>query len=176
MLSTELNVSEQRIRAGFDNKSKIYIGSNNSYNDSNFIQANDKSRLLLLTEHLVSLVISNNITNKDLFIDWDLEMIDDTICKQLLYEWIKDSSLNVLDSNLTEKKNQLKTEKSKFYDDTKLLELVSKLKIQIEREYLIMKNKALLSSSDLNQSNVKEDIILVQDRIKDIDILLSNKN
>ena len=176
MLSTELNVSEQRIRAGFDNKSKIYIGSNNSYNDSNFIQANDKSRLLLLTEHLVSLVISNNITNKDLFIDWDLEMIDDTICKQLLYEWIKDSSLNVLDSNLTEKKNLLKTEKSKFYDDTKLLELVSKLKIQIEREYLIMKNKALLSSSDLNQSNVKEDIILVQDRIKDIDILLSNKN
>ena len=176
MLSSELDVSEQRIRAGFDNKSKIYIGSNNSYNDSNFIQANDKSRLLLLTEHLVSLVISNNITNKDLFNDWDLEMIDDTICKQLLYEWINDSDLNVTDANLTEKIDSLKLEKSVFYDNQKLLEVIGKLKIQIEREYLVMKNNALISNTDLNQSEIKDQIITIQNRIKNIDILLSNKN
>ena len=102
MLSSQLDVSEQRIRAGFDNKSRIYFDSKNNFNDTNFMH-NGKTRLLLLTEHLVSLIISNNITNKDLFNDWDLEMIDDTICKQLLYEWINDSDLNVTDANLTEK-------------------------------------------------------------------------
>ena len=175
MLSSQLDVSEQRIRAGFDNKSRIYFDSKNNFNDTNFMH-NGKTRLLLLTEHLVSLIISNNITNKDLFNDWDLEMIDDTICKQLLYEWINDSDLNVTDANLTEKIDSLKLEKSVFYDNQKLLEVIGKLKIQIEREYLVMKNNALISNTDLNQSEIKDQIIIIQNRIKDIDILLSNKN
>ena len=175
MLSSELDVSEQRIRAGFDNKSRIYFDSNNNYNNSKFTH-NGKTRLLLLTEHLVSLIISNNITNKDLFNDWDVEMIDDTICKQLLYEWINDSDLNISDANLTEKIDSLKLEKSVFYDNQKLLEVIGKLKIQIEREYLVMKNNALISNTDLNQSEIKDQIIIIQNRIKDIDILLSNKN
>ena len=175
MLSSELDVSEQRIRAGFDNKSRIYFDSKNNFNNTNFTH-NGKTRLLLLTEHLVSLIISNNITNKDLFNDWDLEMIDDTICKQLLYEWINDSDLNVTDANLTEKIDSLKLEKSVFYDNQKLLEVIGKLKIQIEREYLVMKNNALISNTDLNQSEIKDQIITIQNRIKDIDILLSNKN
>ena len=175
MLSSELDVSEQRIRAGFDNKSRIYFDSNNNYNNSKFTH-NGKTRLLLLTEHLVSLIISNNITNKDLFNDWDVEMIDDTICKQLLYEWINDSDLNTSDANLTEKIDSLKLEKSVFYDNQKLLEVIGKLKIQIEREYLVMKNNALISNTDLNQSEIKDQIIIIQNRIKDIDILLSNKN
>ena len=175
MLSSQLDVSEQRIRAGFDNKSRIYFDSKNNFNDTNFMH-NGKTRLLLLTEHLVSLIISNNITNKDLFNDWDLEMIDDTICKQLLYEWINDSDLNVTDANLTEKIDSLKLEKSVFYDNQKLLEVIGKLKIQIEREYLVMKNNALISNTDLNQSEIKDQIITIQNRIKNIDILLSNKN
>ena len=175
MLSSQLDVSEQRIRAGFDNKSRIYFDSKNNFNNTNFMH-NGKTRLLLLTEHLVSLIISNNITNKDLFNDWDLEMIDDTICKQLLYEWINDSDLNVTDANLTEKIDSLKLEKSVFYDNQKLLEVIGKLKIQIEREYLVMKNNALISNTDLNQSEIKDQIITIQNRIKNIDILLSNKN
>ena len=175
MLSSQLDVSEQRIRAGFDNKSRIYFDSKNNFNDTNFMH-NGKTRLLLLTEHLVSLIISNNITNKDLFNDWDLEMIDDTICKQLLYEWINDSDLNVTDANLIEKIDSLKLEKSVFYDNQKLLEVIGKLKIQIEREYLVMKNNALISNTDLNQSEIKDQIITIQNRIKNIDILLSNKN
>ena len=103
-------------------------------------------------------------------------MIDDTICKQLLYEWINDSDLNVTDANLTEKIDSLKLEKSVFYDNQKLLEVIGKLKIQIEREYLVMKNNALISNTDLNQSEIKDQIITIQNRIKDIDILLSNKN
>ena len=175
MLSSQLDVSEQRIRAGFDNKSRIYFDSKNNFNDTNFMH-NGKTRLLLLTAHLVSLIISNNITNKDLFNDWDLEMIDDTICKQLLYEWINDSDLNVTDANLIEKIDSLKLEKSVFYDNQKLLEVIGKLKIQIEREYLVMKNNALISNTDLNQSEIKDQIITIQNRIKNIDILLSNKN
>jgi hypothetical protein len=63
-----------------------------------------------------------------------------------------------------------------FYDNQKLLEVIGKLKIQIEREYLVMKNNALISNTDLNQSEIKDQIITIQNRIKDIDILLSNKN
>ena len=39
-----------------------------------------------------------------------------------------------------------------------------------------MKNNALISNTDLNQSEIKDQIITIQNRIKDIDILLSNKN
>jgi len=70
----------------------------------------------------------------------------------------------------------LKLEKSVFYDNQKLLEVIGKLKIQIDREYLVMKNNALISNTDLNQSEIKDQIITIQNRIKDIDILLSNKN
>ena len=70
----------------------------------------------------------------------------------------------------------MKLEKSVFYDNQKLLEVIGKLKIQIEREYLVMKNNALISNTDLNQSEIKDQIITIQNRIKNIDILLSNKN
>lgn len=173
MLSSELNVSEQRIRAGFDNKSKIYFNSTTDYTNSS-ITPDKKNRLLLLSEHLISLIISNNITNKDLLNDWDIEMIDDTICKQILYEWIKGIDLKTLDENLNEKFNELKSDKFKFFDNQVLTDVINKLMIQIEREYLLIKNNAVLTNSDFNELDVKEQIISMQNRIKDIDILLSS--
>jgi len=173
MLSSELNVSEQRIRAGFDNKSKIYFNSTTDYTNSS-ITPDKKNRLLLLSEHLISLIISNNITNKDLLNDWDIEMIDDTICKQILYEWIKGIDLKILDENLNEKFNELKSDKFKFFDNQVLIDVINKLMIQIEREYLLIKNNAVLTNSDFNELDIKEQIISMQNRIKDIDILLSS--
>ena len=173
MLSSELNVSEQRIRAGFDTKSKIYFNSTTDYTNS-AITPDKKNRLLLLSEHLISLIISNNITNKDLLNDWDIEMIDDTICKQILYEWIKGIDLKILDENLNEKFNELKSDKFKFFDNQVLIDVINKLMIQIEREYLLIKNNAVLTNSDFNELDIKEQIISMQNRIKDIDILLSS--
>ena len=174
MLSSELNVSEQRIRAGFDTKSKIYFNSTTDYTNS-AITPDKKNRLLLLSEHLISLIISNNITNKDLLNEWDIEMIDDTICKQILYEWIKGIDLKILDENLNEKFNELKSDKFKFFDNQVLIDVINKLMIQIEREYLLIKNNAVLTNSDFNEIDIKEQIISIQNRIKDIDILLSSK-
>ena len=174
MLSSELNVSEQRIRAGFDTKSKIYFNSTTDYTNS-AITPDKKNRLLLLSEHLISLIISNNITNKDLLNEWDIEMIDDTICKQILYEWIKGTDLKILDENLNEKFNELKSDKFKFFDNQVLIDVINKLMIQIEREYLLIKNNAVLTNSDFNEIDIKEQIISIQNRIKDIDILLSSK-
>ncbi len=174
MLSSELNVSEQRIRAGFDNKSKIYFNSTTDYTNS-AITPDKKNRLLLLSEHLISLIISNNITNKDLLNEWDIEMIDDTICKQILYEWIKGIDQKILDENLNEKFNELKSDKFKFFDNQILIDVINKLMIQIEREYLLIKNNAVLTNSDFNELDIKEQIISIQNRIKDIDISLSSK-
>ena len=49
-----------------------------------------------------------------------------------------------------------------------------KTMIQIEREYLLIKNNAVLTNSDFNELDIKEQIISMQNRIKDIDILLSS--
>jgi hypothetical protein len=93
-------------------------------------------------------------------------MIDDTICKQILYEWIKGIDLKILDENLNEKFNELKSDKFKFFDNQVLIDVINKLMIQIEREYLLIKNNAVLTNSDFNELDIKEQIISMQNRIK----------
>ena len=91
----------------------------NSFNNSQAIP-DDKNRLKILSEYLTGIVLSNKNLNKDLFIGWDIEMIDDTICKQILYKWSKeDNSIengNKIEENLYNEINYFQSDKLIFFD------------------------------------------------------------
>ena len=106
ILSKKLNVSEERIKAGFDTKTKrfndnsnrLFQFKENSFNNLKTIP-NDNNRLKILSEYLTGIVLSNKNVNKDLLNDWDIEMIDDTICKQILYKWLQED-ISVVNDNV----------------------------------------------------------------------------
>jgi len=176
MLSKELNVSEERIKAGFDSKTKrsndnsnrLFKLKENSFNSFQTIP-DDKNRLKILSEYLTGIVLSNKNLNKDLFIDWDIEMIDDTICKQILYKWAKeDDSIeneNKIEENLYNEINDFQSDKLIFFDNEKLINVISQCKNDIEREYLIAKNVTLMLDY---QENIDE-INKTENRIKILD-------
>ncbi|HIB35249.1 MAG TPA: toprim domain-containing protein, partial [Dehalococcoidia bacterium] len=176
MLSKELNVSEERIKAGFDSKTKRFNDNSNRLfklkeNSFNSFQTipDDKNRLKILSEYLTGIVLSNKNLNKDLFIDWDIEMIDDTICKQILYKWSKeDNSIeneNKIEENLYNEINYFQSDKLIFFDNEKLINVISQCKNDIEREYLIAKNVILMLDY---QKNIDE-INKIENRIKILD-------
>ena len=176
MLSKELNVSEERIKAGFDSKTKRFNDNSNRLfklkeNSFNSFQTtpDDKNRLKVLSEYLTGIVLSNKNLNKDLFIDWDIEMIDDTICKQILYKWFKeDDSIeneNKIEENLYNEINDFQSDKLIFFDNEKLINVISQCKNDIEREYLIAKNVTLMLDY---QENIDE-INKTENRIKILD-------
>ena len=176
MLSKELNVSEERIKAGFDSKTKRFNDNSNrlfklkenSFNNFQVVP-DGKNRLKILSEYLTGIVLSNKNLNKDLFIDWDIEMIDDTICKQILYKWSKeDNSIeneNKIEENLYNEINYFQSDKLIFFDNEKLINVISQCKNDIEREYLIAKNVILMLDY---QKNIDE-INKIENRIKILD-------
>ena len=176
MLSKELNVSEERIKAGFDSKTKrsndnsnrLFKLKENSFNSFQTIP-DDKNRLKILSEYLTGIVLSNKNLNKDLFIDWDIEMIDDTICKQILYKWAKeDDSIeneNKIEENLYNEINDFQSDKLIFFDNEKLINVISQCKNDIEREYLIAKNVTLMLDYQVNIDEINK----TENRIKILD-------
>ena len=176
ILSKELNVSEERIKAGFDSKTKrsndnsnrLFQLKENSFNSFQTIP-DDKNRLKILSEYLTGIVLSNKNLNKDLFIDWDIEMIDDTICKQILYKWSKeDDSIeneNKIEENLYNEINFLQSDKLIFFDNEKLINVISQCKNDIEREYLIAKNVTLMLDYQVNIDEINK----TENRIKILD-------
>ena len=176
MLSKELNVSEERIKAGFDSKTKRFNDNSNRLfklkeNSFNSFQTtpDDKNRLKVLSEYLTGIVLSNKNLNKDLFIDWDIEMIDDTICKQILYKWFKeDDSIeneNKIEENLYNEINDFQSDKLIFFDNEKLINVISQCKNDIEREYLIAKNVTLMLDYQVNIDEINK----TENRIKILD-------
>ena len=182
MLSKELNVSEERIKAGFDSKTKRFNDNSNrlfklkenSFNNSQAIP-DDKNRLKILSEYLTGIVLSNKNLNKDLFIDWDIEMIDDTICKQILYKWSKeDDSIeneNKIEENLYNEINDFQSDKLIFFDNEKLINVISQCKNDIEREYLIAKNVTLMLDYQVNIDEINK----TENRIKILDNTIIKK-
>ena len=176
ILSKKLNVSEERIKAGFDTKTKrfndnsnrLFQFKENSFNNLKTIP-NDNNRLKILSEYLTGIVLSNKNVNKDLLNDWDIEMIDDTICKQILYKWLQaDNSVenkNVIEENLYNEINNFKSDKLIFFDNEKLNNVISQCKNDIEREYLIAKNVTLMLDYQKNIGEINK----IENRIKILD-------
>ena len=176
ILSKKLNVSEERIKAGFDTKTKrfndnsnrLFQYKENSYNNLKTIP-DDKNRLKILSEYLIGIVLSNKNVNKDLLNDWDIEMIDDTICKQILYKWLQeDNSVendHVIEENLYNEINNFKSDKLIFFDNEKLNKVISQCKNDIEREFLIAKNVTLMLDYQKNIGEINK----IENRIKILD-------
>ena len=176
ILSKKLNVSEERIKAGFDTKTKRFNENSNrlfQYKENSFnnlkITPGDKNRLKILSEYLTGILLSNKNIDKDLLNDWDIEMIDDTICKQILYKWLQeDNSVendNVIEENLYNEINNFKSDKLIFFDNEKLNKVISQCKNDIEREYLIAKNITLMLDYQKNIGEINK----VENRIKVLD-------
>ena len=176
ILSKKLNVSEERIKAGFDTKTKRFNDNSNrlfqlkenSFNNFKTIP-DDKNRLKILSEYLTGIVLSNKNVNKDLLNDWDIEMIDDTICKQILYKWLQeDNSVendHVIEENLYNEINNFKSDKLIFFDNEKLNKVISQCKNDIEREFLIAKNVTLMLDYQKNIGEINK----IENRIKILD-------
>ena len=176
ILSKKLNVSEERIKAGFDTKTKRFNDNSNrlfqlkenSFNNFKTIP-DDKNRLKILSEYLTGIVLSNKNVNKDLLNDWDIEMIDDTICKQILYKWLQeDNSVendHVIEENLYNEINNFKSDKLIFFDNEKLNKVISQCKNDIEREFLIAKNVTLMLNYQKNIGEINK----IENRIKILD-------
>ena len=176
ILSKKLNVSEERIKAGFDTKTKRFNDNSNrlfqlkenSFNNFKTIP-DDKNRLKILSEYLTGIVLSNKNVNKDLLNDWDIEMIDDTICKQILYKWLQEDisvvNDNVIEENLYNEINNFKSDKLIFFDNEKLNNVISQCKNDIEREYLIAKNVTLMLDYQKNIGEINK----IENRIKVLD-------
>ena len=176
ILSKKLNVSEERIKAGFDTKTKrfndnsnrLFQFKENSFNNLKTIP-NDNNRLKILSEYLTGIVLSNKNVNKDLLNDWDIEMIDDTICKQILYKWLQEDisvvNDNVIEENLYNEINNFKSDKLIFFDNEKLNNVISQCKNDIEREYLIAKNVTLMLDYQKNIGEINK----IENRIKVLD-------
>ena len=176
ILSKKLNVSEERIKAGFDTKTKrfndnsnrLFQFKENSFNNLKTIP-NDNNRLKILSEYLTGIVLSNKNVNKDLLNDWDIEMIDDTICKQILYKWLQaDNSVenkNAIEENLYNEINNFKSDKLIFFDNEKLNKVISQCKNDIEREFLIAKNVTLMLNYQKNIGEINK----IENRIKILD-------
>ena len=176
ILSKKLNVSEERIKAGFDTKTKrfndnsnrLFQYKENSYNNLKTIP-DDKNRLKILSEYLIGIVLSNKNVNKDLLNDWDIEMIDDTICKQILYKWLQeDNSVendHVIEENLYNEIKNFKSDKLIFFDNEKLNKVISQCKNDIEREFLIAKNVTLMLNYQKNIGEINK----IENRIKILD-------
>ena len=176
ILSKKLNVSEERIKAGFDTKTKRFNDNSNrlfqlkenSFNNFKTIP-DDKNRLKILSEYLTGIVLSNKNVNKDLLNDWDIEMIDDTICKQILYKWLQaDNSVeneNIIEENLYNEIDNFKSDKLIFFDNEKLNKVISQCKNDIEREFLIAKNVTLMLDYQKNIGEINK----IENRIKILD-------
>ena len=176
ILSKKLNVSEERIKAGFDTKTKRFNDNSNrlfqlkenSFNNFKTIP-DDKNRLKILSEYLTGIVLSNKNVNKDLLNDWDIEMIDDTICKQILYKWLQEDisvvNDNLIEENLYNEINNFKSDKLIFFDNEKLNNVISQCKNDIEREYLIAKNVTLMLDYQKNIGEINK----IENRIKVLD-------
>ena len=176
ILSKKLNVSEERIKAGFgtktkrfnDNSNRLFQFKENSFNNLKTIP-NDNNRLKILSEYLTGIVLSNKNVNKDLLNDWDIEMIDDTICKQILYKWLQEDisvvNDNVIEENLYNEINNFKSDKLIFFDNEKLNNVISQCKNDIEREYLIAKNVTLMLDYQKNIGEINK----IENRIKVLD-------
>ena len=176
ILSKKLNVPEERIKAGFDTKTKrfndnsnrLFQYKENSYNNLKTIP-DDKNRLKILSEYLIGIVLSNKNVNKDLLNDWDIEMIDDTICKQILYKWLQENNSvendHVIEENLYNEINNFKSDKLIFFDNEKLNKVISQCKNDIEREFLIAKNVTLMLNYQKNIGEINK----IENRIKILD-------
>ena len=176
ILSKKLNVSEERIKAGFDTKTKrfndnsnrLFQFKENSFNNLKTIP-NDNNRLKILSEYLTGIVLSNKNVNKDLLNDSDMEMIEDTICKQILYKWLQEDisvvNDNVIEENLYNEINNFKSDKLIFFDNEKLNKVISQCKNDIEREYLIAKNVTLMLDYQKNIGEINK----IENRIKVLD-------
>ena len=176
ILSKKLNVSEERIKAGFDTKTKrfndnsnrLFQYKENSYNNLKTIP-DDKNRLKILSEYLIGIVLSNKNVNKDLLNDWDIEMIDDTICKQILYKWLQENNSvendHVIEENLYNEISNFKSDKLIFFDNEKLNKVISQCKNDIEREFLIAKNVTLMLNYQKNIGEINK----IENRIKILD-------
>ena len=132
-----------------------------------FISSNISTNIL--SEYLIGIVLSNKNVNKDLLNDWDIEMIDDTICKQILYKWLQaDNSVeneNIIEENLYNEIDNFKSDKLIFFDNEKLNKVISQCKNDIEREFLIAKNVTLMLDYQKNIGEINK----IENRIKILD-------
>ena len=96
-------------------------------------------------------------------------MIDDTICKQILYKWLQEDisvvNDNVIEENLYNEINNFKSDKLIFFDNEKLNNVISQCKNDIEREYLIAKNVTLMLDYQKNIGEINK----IENRIKVLD-------
>ena len=96
-------------------------------------------------------------------------MIDDTICKQILYKWLQaDNSVeneNIIEENLYNEIDNFKSDKLIFFDNEKLNKVISQCKNDIEREFLIAKNVTLMLDYQKNIGEINK----IENRIKILD-------